>query len=157
MGWWSLKIMGGDSPLDFKSSIYDSLGLDQFEAKPHQTQKAFNELSEDKLNQIIPDIVSEWGCGNPGEDFHTEETSIGFQVLAFLMMESGANIPPSTRQLMEEWIVKDPWSSDDEERKEVIDDHLTKLRNYNGTPPALETGEGLLEQAFKAFTQKNPS
>jgi len=86
MGWWSTDIMGGDTPLDFKSEIYDKLGLDQFKAKKPEIKKAFEALSERELKGLIPKTVTKWGCGEPGEDFHTNCTSIGYQVLAVEMM-----------------------------------------------------------------------
>lgn len=144
MGWWSTDIMGGDTPLDFKSAILDQIGLDEFKAKPEQIRKAFDSLDEKTLREVIPAIVNEWGCGDPGGDFYKNEVSIGFQVLAVLMMESGARISPGIQGLMDVRIMDDDWAKEDDERKGKIKHLLQTLRSYSGEPVEVKS-KGLLE------------
>lgn len=144
MGWWSADIMGGDTPLDFKSAIYDKLKLDQFKCSKKQVKKAFEGLTETQLQKMIPSIVTKWGCGEPGKDYHTDQTSIGYQVLAVEMMASGVRIQPSIFKLFEKWIPQDQWALEDDERNGKIDDLLKKLYKYDSTPVEIES-KGLLE------------
>ena len=145
MGWWSTDIMGGDTPLDFKSVIIDDkLGLDQFKAKPAQVKAAFEGLSEKSINEMIPRIVNKWGCGEEGSDSHNDYLSMGYQVLAVLMMECGAQIRPTTFKKMEKYIPLDQWALSDDERNAAIDNLLKVLFRYDGTPIKINS-KGLLE------------
>lgn len=144
MGWWSTDIMGGDTPLDFKSEIIDEfLKKDQFHDGLVKIKEAFDRVPEKGLNGLIPHIVRTWGY-KVGDSSYVDEVSIGYQVLAVLMMKCGATIPDSTRVLMRESISQDGWATENEERKGKIEFLLQSLASYNGTPIHIKS-KGLIE------------
>jgi len=144
MGWWSEDIMGGDTPLDFQSFIYDKLKIDHGQRTKIQIKKAFQGMSETQLLRMIPSIVTKMGCGEPGSDFHNDHTSIGYQVLALEMMSCGVRIQPSLFKQMEKWIPQDLWALECDTRNSKVDFLLKKLYSYDGVPVRIES-KGLLE------------
>jgi hypothetical protein len=152
MGWWSKTIMGGDTPLDFKSEFFDLAGVDQFNDKGPKVKKAFDE-SQDKFIKGIDKVLKRWGCGKTGSDYYNDKKSIAFQVLAVQMMETGCIIKEDIRSLMLEWIPKDGWAAEDDERKEKIDKLLESLNGYTGKPTGTEY-EGLLDKIYEKMAGK---
>jgi len=146
MGWWSKTIMGGDTPLDFKSEFFDLAGVDQFNDKRPKVKKAFEE-SQDKFIKGIDKVLKRWGCGKIGSEYYNDQKSIGFQVLAVQMMTHGCVIKEELKGLMLEWIVKDVWASQDPEREQRIKELVETLKNYNNKPTSIKS-EGLLEKMF---------
>jgi hypothetical protein len=143
MGWWSATIMGGDTPLDMEHAIGKLLN--------GETGKETLENSQDELVQTgIDSILNRWGCGEPHEAFYINEKSIGFQVLAYLMLKHGCEIHPSTQEAFLKWIPKDEWASEDDERKGYIDNLIEAIQNYDGKPMKLKN-EGLFEVFAKKF------
>ena len=143
MGWWSATIMGGDTPLDMEHAIGKLLN--------GETGKETLESSQDELVQTgIDSILNRWGCGEPHEAFYIDQKSIGFQVLAYLMLEHGCEIHPSTQEAFLEWIPKDEWASEDDVRKGYIDNLIEAIQNYDGKPMKLKN-EGLFEVFAKKF------
>ena len=141
MGWWSTTIMGGDTPLDMQHAIGKHLG--------GEIGKESLELAQEELAQTgIDAILNRWGCGKPDEAFYIDKKSIGFQVLAYLMLQHGCEIKPEVKALMLENIPKDEWAAEDTERKTHIDNLIQALENYNGEPVQL-TREGLFEVLAK--------
>jgi len=146
MGWWSKTIMGGDTPLDFKSEFFDLAGVDQFNDKGSKVKKAFEE-SQDKFIKGIDKVLKRWGCGKTGSDYYNDQKSIGFQVLAVQMMAHGCVIKEELNDLMLKWIVKDVWASQDTEREQRIKELEEALKNYNSKPTSIKS-EGLLQKMF---------
>lgn len=155
MGWWSTDIMGGDTPLDFKSDIYNKLKLDPFKSTRSKIKKVFDEMDEKTINSLIPSTVTRWGCGEPGSDFHNDMTSIGYQVLAIEMMRCGAKIRPTTFKQMEEWIPLDGWSQDDDERNTKVNILLKTLYSYDGSPIEIKS-QGLMDVFAEHLSKSNP-
>jgi len=146
MGWWSKTIMGGDTPLDFKSEFFDLAGVDQFNDKGSKVKKSFEE-SQDKFIKGIDKVLKRWGCGKTGSDYYNDQKSIGFQVLAVQMMAHGCVIKEELKDLMLKWIVKDVWASQDTEREQRIKELEEALKNYNSKPTSIKS-EGLLQKMF---------
>jgi len=146
MGWWSKTIMGGDTPLDFKSEFFDLAGVDQFNDKRSKVKKAFEE-SQDKFIKGIDKVLKRWGCGKTGSDYYNDQKSIAFQVLAVQMMVHGCVIKEELKTLMLEWIVKDEWAGEDPEREKRINELVETLKNYDNKPTSVKS-EGLLEKMF---------
>jgi len=153
MGWWSKTIMGGDTPLDFKSEFFDLAGVDQFNDREIKVKKAFEE-SQDKFIKGIDKVLKRWGCGKPGSAYYNDKKSIAFQVLAVQMMTSGCVIKEELKSLMLEWIPKDEWASEDNERKKRIDELIEILNGYADNPVDIER-EGLFEVLAKALRPEN--
>jgi len=146
MGWWSKTIMGGDTPLDFKSEFFDLAGVDQFNDKRSKVKKAFEE-SQDKFIKGIDKVLKRWGCGKTGSEYYNDQKSIGFQVLAVQMMVHGCVIKEELKDLMLKWIVKDVWASQDPEREQRIKELEEALKNYNNKPTSIKS-ESLLQKMF---------
>jgi len=146
MGWWSKTIMGGDTPLDFKSEFFDLAGVDQFNDKRSKVKKAFDE-SQDKFIKGIDKVLKRWGCGKIGSEYYNDQKSIGFQVLAVQMMTHGCVIKEELKDLMLKWIVKDVWASQDPEREQRIKELEEALKNYNSKPTSIKS-ESLLQKMF---------
>lgn len=145
MGWWSTTIMGGDTPLDFKSEIFEVIDRDQFKDTGAKVRVPLEKSQSLFLNGKIDDIMNRWGCGKPDETFYKEYKSIGFQVLTVLMMGYGCKIQPELKALMREWILQDGWAKEDNERQGNIDDLIKKLDSYNGSAIAVKS-ESLLQK-----------
>lgn len=148
MGWWSTTIMGGDTPLDFKSEIFDLINRDQFNDKGAKVRVPLEKVQSLFLNGKMDDLLNRWGCGKPDEAFYREYKSIGFQVLAVLMMGYGCAIQPELKGLMREWILQDGWAKEDYERRGHVDDLLKKLDGYNGSAVTVKS-ESLLQKFFE--------
>ena len=153
MGWWSEDIMGGDTPLDFQGSIYEKLGSN-WQTSRSEKKRVFEQASTETLAGLIPTIVTQWGCGEPGEDFHTSETGIGYQVLAVEMMGCGSPISDSLRADMLKWIPLDGWAQEDEDRYSKIQNLLEKLKGYNSTPTTIES-KGLMQVYREKVAKKS--
>lgn len=149
MGWWSETIMGGDTPLDLKSEFYEMAGVDQFSPLTEKDKKALAGIQPGFTKGGMDDILNRWGCGKPDEDFYKDTKSIGFQVLAVILMKVGAPIKPKLKTLMLEWIPQDVWSNENPERKKHVDDLLEKVKAYTGKPTSVPE-KGL----FDAFSDK---
>jgi len=144
MGWWSTTIMGGDTPLDFEC---------EFNERPEtSTKKALGSITD--IDKQIDEILNKWGCGKPGEDFYIDYKSIAFQVLAVQIMKHGASITEENKSLFIEWIKKDHWAEEREERKESIDNLIDTLTSYKGTIPVKIRSEGLFEVISDKFSKK---
>jgi len=147
MGWWSKTIMGGDTPLDLKSEFFDVAGVDQFNDRNTKVKKAFEESQDKFIKGGIDKILNRWGCGKPDSAYYNDKKSIAFQVLAVQMMTFGCVIKEELKTLMFEWIPKDEWAEEDNERKRKIDDLIETLMAYNNKPVDVES-EGLFEKMF---------
>lgn len=134
MGWWSTTIMGGDTPLDFKSDFYDKAGVDQFSPLTPKDKEALSGLQDHFVGSGMDDLLNTWGCGESNGEFYIDHKSIGFQVLAVILMSVGTEIKPEMKALMLEWIPQDEWAKEDSERKGHIDKLLKTLNEYTGEP-----------------------
>lgn len=82
MGWWDEGIMGGDTPLDIRGVIEDIIG---------------GEATRTRLNRHLPAVLAArdnkkkwWG--------QRDDRPIFTQVIGFLIITTGANLPEELRQ-----------------------------------------------------------
>jgi hypothetical protein len=153
MGWWSKTIMGGDTPLDFQSVFFDKMGVDQFNDSKKEVKKAF-ENGQDYFITGVDAVLNRWGCGNPDEEFYIDYKSIGFQVLAVIMMEHGIKINQELKVLMLECIPNDEWAKEDSERNGYVQNLIDSLKAYEGSKPVKTTSKGLLEAIAEKINNK---
>lgn len=137
MGWWSKDIMGGDSPLDAKDLIFGICEVDEFpeddsivtlkksDFEKHEAE-ILKRLREEKNNQYY------------------DERAIAFQVLGVLMMKAGAPISEELKAEILENSETDSWAKEDSERKAIVENFHTALKNYNGKPIEIKS-KGLFE------------
>jgi len=144
MGWWSETIMGGDTPLDIQSAIYNDLGIKYpYEDTPLLTRKnAFM-----KHIKQLPCLVA------PHEN-------IGAQVLGLIAMELGV---PRDSDPIEEILqdakhsaIYDEWALEDAngKRREYMITFVKAIDNYTGDPIQIESKE-LFEVMQEHLNAKN--
>jgi hypothetical protein len=136
MGWWSTDILGGDTPLDYKDQFYDICEIDAFSEEGEVKTSAH--VLEEHLDEILAFLdKDEWG-----------EAGIGYQVLAVLMMEAGANISKDLRFEMVNACNEDEWAKGDEDRQRSILGLLNALEVYDNQTPIKINSKGLFEVMF---------
>jgi hypothetical protein len=156
MGWWSTDILGGDTPLDFKSEFYSKLKLDQFKDKGDKVKTSFEKYQKKFVSDgEMDNILNEWGCGEPDESFYRDYKSIGYQVLAVILMENGCQISYDLKDIMLNWIPTDNWASEDDERKTTIQNLVKTLTAYDGSVPFKIKSKGLFEVWAEKIQNKN--
>lgn len=153
MGWWSTTIMGGDTPLDFKDTFEEMAGIEPSYSDtptPDSEKKVLIEsLTDTFLNGGMNDVLNRWGCGEPNSDYYRDKKSIGYQVLAVMYMEVGAEMGDELKGYMLDWIPQDEWAQEDEDRRGHIDNLIDALSKYSGSDPVQVKREGLLETLVK--------
>lgn len=156
MGWWSTDILGGDTPLDFKSEFYSKLKLDQFKDKGDKVKTAFEKYQKKFVSDgEMDNILNKWGCGEPDESYYRNHKSIGYQVLAVILMENGCQISYDLKDIMLDWIPTDDWASEDGERKTTIQNLVKALKAYDGSVPFKIKSKGLFEVWAEKIQNKN--
>ena len=143
MGWWSTDIMGGDTPLDYKDEFYGICKIDQFPEEEGEV-KIPAELLEEHLDEIIAFLdENKWG-----------EVGIGYQVLAVMMMEAGANISKDLRFEIINACNEDEWAKEDEDRQRSILGLLGALDAYDNKNPIVLKSKGLFETMFDKLADR---
>ena len=150
MGWWSDDIMGGDTPLDIESFIYDALEVNQFP----EDEDGQIRIPKDKFNYKK---IVKYLKGRDSEDYYV--TGDGFnifhQVLGIMMMEAGAPINHTLKNKMIKGAENDEWANEDlenndEGRRDKMDAFISVLGKYGGTPTKINS-KGLMETISDAI------
>lgn len=141
MGWWSEDIMGGDAPLDFEDEIFEICDTEKF-PEEGGIGKVSAEALENNLDEILAMLER-------SKDY------IGYQVLAVMMMGSGAFISDDVKADMIKGCDDDEWAKDDETRKEKVEALKSAITSYDGKTPVVITSKGLFETIFKHIEDGN--
>ncbi len=136
MGWWSTDIMGGDSPLDWEDYFYDICDVNKFPEDSDGIAPLKKKDIEDNLGKIIAKIES-------ADDPY--DKSIGYQVLTVLMMKAGAVIDDDMKKTFTEWIMKDEWAKEEEERMVAVQGLAHALETYDSKRPIVIKSKGLFQ------------
>ena len=156
MGWWSKNILGGDSPLDWKSELYNKIDIQYEDNFGYRTLKP-NDMSNKTQNNLIQYVLEstqttfdKWG--------ECDSRSIAMQVIALMVIESGAKITKKNKKELSKWVKLDEWATEDDERKENIDDLLSVIKEYDSTPMIYQ-GKGLFQKLAETIsgTEIEPS
>jgi len=156
MGWWSTDILGGDSPLDWKSALYNKIDIQYEDNFGYRTLKP-NDMSNKTQNNLIQYVLEstqksfdEWG--------ECDSRSIAMQVIALMVIESGAKVTKKNKKELSKWIKLDDWATEDDERKDNIDDLLSVIKEYDSTPMIYQ-GKGLFQKLAETIsgTEIEPS
>lgn len=142
MGWWSEDVMGGDTPLDLQSFIYNALDIKQYPDKDYEGEIVIpsNVYDYDKIVKHLAKDDEYWLNGNTNNIFH--------QVLGVMMMESGAPISDELKANIIIGAEKDQWANEDggdELRKKIMDSLIETIKSYDGTPTKIKSA-GLLDK-----------
>ena len=123
MGWWNASILGGDEPLDYladfeeMADVADLYPLENAEVAALETLRLF---LNDNLAALVADAV-------------TDESPIHAQVLAVLVLASGAFLDEASMESLTAAAWRDEWATRDEDRLNEIVRLVTALRAYDGT------------------------
>ena len=133
MGWWSTTIMGGDTPLDYQSDLTDIISGGYLTGNDI-TAAQFENMDEVFVNGKIESLVK-----------NKDDRSIMYQVLMVMAMRVGAKLSSKLKLLAISNIRNDEWQFEDSERKEVIDNLIQTLNQYDGSIRVKVKSEGLFE------------
>jgi len=156
MGWWSKDILGGDSALDWKSELYNKINIQYEDNFGYRTLKP-NDMSNKTQNNLIQYVLEstqesfdKWG--------ECDSRSIAMQVIALMVIESGAKVTKKNKKELSKWIKLDDWATEDDERKDNIDDLLSVIKEYDSTPMIYQ-GKGLFQTLAETIsgTEIEPS
>jgi hypothetical protein len=149
MGWWSKDIMGGDSPLDMESIIYEACEVNQF---PEEDEDG-GSLKPSHFEKHLPKIL---GLLRAQENnAYYDEHAIGFQVLGVLMMKAGAKIDEELKKEILRASSGDTWAQEDSERKTTVENFHQALEAYDGRPLEIRS-RGLFEVIAEKLQSGDP-
>lgn len=147
MGWWDTCIMGGDTPLDLQGAICQAMGLSfDHEKAGYGYTRA---LLEERCADVVACIENEdawWArCG---------DRNIAYQVLGYMFLETGADLPSALRGRIVKAARDDEWAQEDPARRSVMDDFIAALQTHvAGTPTPLRR-VGLFEAIERVLAPK---
>ncbi len=136
MGWWSTDIMGGDTPLDWEDYFYSICNVEKFPEGSNGIAPLKKKDIEDNLGAIMAKIEGV-------NEFY--DKSIAYQVLTVLMMKAGAVIDDDMKKTFTEWIMKDEWAQEEEERMQAIRGLVDALAKYDSKRPVVIKSKGLFQ------------
>ena len=141
MGWWSVDILGGDTPLDYLGEISDMIGVESL-----YTESDIPGVKE-KLAGLIPKVID-------GTLFDSDEYKywIGYQVFAVKLLEYGVSLDDDVKEILISHIEQDEWQ--DAERVKVIDNLISEIKKYNGEIVKINS-KGLFEVIGEAIQSGN--
>ncbi len=117
MGWWSYNVMGGDTPLDHLDNIAEICGLHRTADNPYNFTK---DILEKNLERIALNIQN--------DDMFTDDNEIAWQVLGHLVLEHNIDLPPAIRGYIIASFEWDEYAKRKPERKQVMEDYVSRLR-----------------------------
>jgi hypothetical protein len=143
MGWWSTDVLGGDPPLDMLGVIEDQLGVSDLYPLAALSEAQRTELVAVLDPRTVDALVVEL-AGAAGDN------GIGLQVLAAVVMAAGAAMGETLREAALRAARDDEWASEDEERRESMDDLAKAAREYQDGEPVVLAHTGLFEKIRQA-------
>ena len=143
MGWWSTDILGGDTPLDFEDEFYHIIGKNKF-----TDDNKIVELNKEDINENLNKIIKYLNK----EDYEIE---IGWQVLAVIILKTGANMSKSTREKLIWSCDEDGWSKENDERFLTIENLKKNIIKYKPSEPIEIKSKGLFEIITEKLINKN--
>jgi len=141
MGWWSVDILGGDTPLDYLGDISDMIGVESL-----CTESNIVGVKE-KLAGLIPKVID-------GTLFESDEYEYwtGYQVLAVKLLEYGVSLDGNVKEILISHIEQDDWQ--DAERVKVIDSLISEIKKHDGEIVKINS-RGLFEMLGEAIESGN--
>lgn len=135
MGWWSCDIMGGDTPYDAHGWIWDRiLELLGKEGETYSSYvlddkkvSCFDNDRDELREAFTPENVKILFEGILAMSDSYDRSTIYAEVLALMIVESGAGFPDDLRQKFIEVIAQDSWAKEDEERARFVLDLCMRI------------------------------
>lgn len=145
MGWWSASILGGDTPLDFLGDFADIVGVGNRDDEDEGLSELYGyNFSKEILNDStnLSKMLS-YADKRRGSEYQ----SIAYQVLAVILMATGANISQTLKNKISSHSKKDEWYlSKDPERVAYIEQLIGSVELYKNGLPIILQSEGLFEK-----------
>lgn len=157
MGWWSTDILGGDSPLDWQGVLYDKLDIPYFDEDHTNvgTHDGISEIRPKEMSRTTQNNLIQYILDSTQESYDkyggSDSRSIGMQVLAIMILKSGAKMTKKNKNELIKWIKLDEWATEDHERKNHIDELLFAIEKYDGMPMYYK-GKGLFQTIFEGLS-----
>lgn len=136
MGWWSEDVLGGDQPLDYLGALEENLGIQGDEGTVCYPLERMHDEDRDRVRTkldeafarvTVDEIVRDMTYGTPTP----ADLNIALQVLAVVVMATGAHMPDDLRQGGEEAARQDEWAQEgDPERTRQMEGLVARLREY---------------------------
>ncbi len=149
MGWWSTCIMGGDTPLDLQGAICQAMGLrfDYEKAGYNYTRTLLEERVQDVVACIEDTGDSAWWN-------HYGDRNIAYQVLGYMFLETGADLPSALRGRIVKAARDDEWAKEDPRRRAVMDNFIAALGAHVAGTPTKLLQVGLFEEIQRVLAPK---
>lgn len=156
MGWWSVDVLGGDTPLDNIASMEKVIGV----GRVYPVSESYweeNHLGASVKTAIESNLekLSEWCKPTSGEIKYDDKEGpmIRLQVLGVVAMAAGAKIPAALKKQIVSAARNDPWAQEDGSRREAMDNLVFTINAYQGKPVFVNS-RGLFEMMSKSFGNK---
>lgn len=147
MGWWSVTIMGGDLPLDFQNQFYDIMCItheEYFDDKTH-----FEGTTKERVEKYL-DAMFLYA------NEEKSERAVKYQVLAKIILHSGAKISNEQLQILFDECAKDLVFEGEnietlKNRQIIIKDLLEKIHCHREGLISILPSESLFNKVFTDF------
>lgn len=145
MGSWSATIMGGDTPYDIESIIYEELGITKYpddgpEVK-HVDIRIQLEKKQDYLLKLLASNEYDWAEGEQ------------LLILGYVMCSAGAKINQPVKDCIIQACEQDEWAQRDNERWAYVSQLKEAVAINDGTAavefPVVTLGDRLIEHLVK--------
>ena len=155
MGCWSASIMGGDTPYDAHGWVWDralALGghtdkdyswvLDGEDSPFNHDQEILREcLTPENIECMYNELPEKW------------DPAVYAQVLALVIIESGAAFPEALRPKFIALIAVDEWAQEDDERAGYVLDLIRRIQLYVDGDKQEVPSRGLFDTMFNSAEQ----
>lgn len=146
MGSWSATIMGGDTPYEIESIIYEKLGITKCpDVKPVDIKIQLEE-KQDYLLKLLASKEYEWAEGEQ------------LLILGYVMCSAGAKINQPVKDYMIQACDRDEWAQRDNERFVYVNQLKEAIAANDGTAavefPIITLGDRLIEYLVKEKKQQ---
>jgi hypothetical protein len=151
MGWWSVTILGGDTPYDAHGWVWDrvlsklELGTDYSDILDEE-DSPFNHDDSRLRRAFTPEFQRELLDAVKQRSQAYDQRTVYAQVLALMSIESGAGIPEDLKKEFIELCADDEWARDDKDRAMYVLDLCRSIEQSEEGQLREFPQEGLFDQ-----------
>jgi len=164
MGWWDFGIFGGDSPLDALGDIATLFLVPNIDRGYKKAIKKkydsymlcpIEDWSDERAKLIAKAIRSHWdeviAMLEKYKDKEGNDDNVSVQVVAAVIMASGAALPKGFRTRAKKAGKNDEWANEgDNSRKTQIKEYIQAVSDYKTGNRIVLTSEGLFRKFAEA-------